>query len=118
MNLPGGLLRRHVRRRPQHGPGLRRPKCCRSAYQPSCCIGTESANDAGGCFPSGLLFYSRLSVQGFCESPVHDLHFAEAAHHDIGRLEVTVNHAMAVRERHCLADLLEDAHEPRQIFSR
>ena len=52
------------------------------------------------------------------QSPVHDLHLAEAAHHHVGRLEVAVNDAVGVGVGHRLADLLEHRHETPAIRRR
>ena len=45
------------------------------------------------------------------EAPVHDLHLAEGADHDVRRLEVAVDHAAGVGVGDRLADLLEDREE-------
>ncbi|MFO0872247.1 MAG: hypothetical protein U0935_25245 [Pirellulales bacterium] len=72
-----------------------------------------------------LLFgVSRLFVghsacrQHLGQTPVHHLHFAERTDHDIGRLEVTMNHAARMRVCHRLTDLLEDADEPATVGGR
>ncbi|HKA06035.1 MAG TPA: hypothetical protein VKD71_02175, partial [Gemmataceae bacterium] len=41
------------------------------------------------------------------KSPVHHLHFAEGTDHDVGRLQVPVQHAAVVGGGHRLAHLLE-----------
>ena len=52
------------------------------------------------------------------QPPVHDLHLAEAADHDVGRLQVAVDDVVGVGVRHRLADLLEDRHEPAAVGRR
>ena len=93
------LLRRNVRRgahdEPVHGfeaaeivrePG-RRHLCCR--------VGLGSAF-----LPQGS--------EVFRQPPIHDQHFTKGADHDVLRLQVAVHDALRVRERHGVADLLED----------
>ena len=61
----------------------------------------------------------RLSLTSFFqdlgESPVHNLDLAERAHHDVGRLQVTVDDAARVGIGHRLADGFEDREKARQI---
>ena len=52
------------------------------------------------------------------QAPVHDLHFAEAADHDVGRFQVAVDHPTAVSIGDGSADLLVDRDEPGQIVIR
>ena len=52
------------------------------------------------------------------QPPVHDLHLAERPDHDVGRLQVAVDHAVGVGVGHRLADLLEDRHEPAAVGRR
>jgi hypothetical protein len=47
----------------------------------------------------------------FRETPVHDEHAAEVAEHDVFRLEIAVDDALAVGEGDGIADLLEDGEE-------
>ena len=47
------------------------------------------------------------SAQLFREPPVHHLHFAELADHDVRRLQVAVNDPARVREPDRLTDLCE-----------
>ena len=46
------------------------------------------------------------------DSPVHEEHFAEGAHHDVGRLDVAVNEAPLVREGERVEELPEDVQAP------
>jgi hypothetical protein len=95
LDLAAGLLRRHVGRRPQHRPRLR-PRAARRRRGET---GHRRAVGPG-----------RLG-----QPPVHDLDLAELAHHDVGRLQVAVDDAARVGERHRLTDLLEDGQEARQV---
>ena len=56
--------------------------------------------------------------QHFRQAPVHDLHLAEAAHHDVGRLQVAVDDVVRVGVGERLADLLEDGREPAALGRR
>ncbi len=47
-------------------------------------------------------------------APVHDLHFAKAPNHDVGRLEVAVNDAARVRKGDAFAQLQEHLEQTRQ----
>ena len=49
------------------------------------------------------------------QAPVHDLHFAEGADHDVGRLQVAVDDAPAVGEADRLAHLRERLEQPRPV---
>ena len=42
------------------------------------------------------------------DAPVHKVHLAELADHDVRWLDVTVNYAPAVREGECITDLDDD----------
>ncbi len=57
-------------------------------------------------------------IQHLGQSPVHHLDLAEAADHDVRRLQVAVDHAPRVGIGHRLADLLEDRQEPRPVLGR
>ena len=57
-------------------------------------------------------------VQHLGQAPVHDLDLAEAADHDVRRLQVPVDHAPRVGVGHRLADLLEDREEPHPVLVR
>jgi hypothetical protein len=54
-------------------------------------------------------------AEHFRQAPVHDLHFAERAHHDVRGLQVAVNHAGPVRVADREAHLLEGA---QAVFER
>ena len=55
--------------------------------------------------------------QDLGQAPVHDLDLAEAADHDVRRLQVAVDHAAGVGVGHRLADLLEDRQEAGQVVA-
>ena len=57
-------------------------------------------------------------VKHLGQAPVHDLHLAEAADHDVRGFQVAVNYAPSVGVGHCLANLLEDGEETSPIGSR
>ena len=70
----------------------------------------------GGC---GLLLVGDSAPgEDLGQAPIHHLDLAEAAHHDVRRLQVAVDHAAGVRVRHRLADLLEDRQEAGQAVGR
>ena len=53
------------------------------------------------------------------DAPVHDEHLPEAADHQVGRLQVAVQHPLVVRVRHRIADPLQDADAaPEHVGSR
>ena len=52
------------------------------------------------------------------EAPVHDLHLAEGAHHDVAGLQVAVDDAAGVGVGHGLGDLLEDPEEAPEVGRR
>ena len=56
--------------------------------------------------------------EDFRKSPVHDLHLAERADHDVGRLEVAMHDAAGVGVGHRLAHLLEGGDEPPAVGRR
>ena len=56
------------------------------------------------------------SRQDLGQAPVHHLDLAEVAHHDVGRLQIAMDHASGVCISHRLADLLEDVEEPGQVL--
>ena len=88
---PLGLLRRHVRRRPELPPRLRRlaPRLGRHAHLGQRLVGLVGPVDDLG------------------QAPVEDDHLAEAPQHDVLRLQVAVHHPARVR----IADRLADRHE-------
>ena len=57
-------------------------------------------------------------VEHLGQAPVHDLDLAEAADHDVRRLQVAVDHAPRVGVGHRLADLLEDREESHPVLVR
>ena len=64
---------------------------------------------------AGLVGHAAL-IEHLGEAPVHDLDLAEAADHDVRRLQVAVDHALRVGVGDRLADLLEDGEEPRPVL--
>ena len=54
-----------------------------------------------------LLVGHTTLVEHLGQTPVHDLHLAETADHDVRRFQVPVDHAPSVGVGHCLTDLLE-----------
>ena len=88
--LPARLLRRHVRRRAENDPRLRRVHATASAS--SCAFALDAA--------SGL---HRLR-----ETEVEHLHRAVGAHFDVRGLQIAVNDALFVRGFERLGDLLRD----------
>jgi hypothetical protein len=103
------LLGRHVRRRADHAGwtvlllgrfgGLR---------------GKQHGHWALG---SGITVADASGSKDLREAPVHDLHLAEGAHHDVRRLEIAVNDVAAVGVGQGLSDLLEDAQQLGQAVS-
>jgi hypothetical protein len=56
--------------------------------------------------------------QNFGQAPIHDLYLAEAADHDVARLQVAVDYAPRMGIGHGLANPLEDAQEMRPVLVR
>ena len=54
------------------------------------------------------------------QPPVHDEHLAEGADHDVLGLEIAMHHALGMRERHAVADLLKNGQKRGQriLFDR
>ncbi len=107
------LLRRHVRGRAHHGADHR--------------IGSRRARTAahgldhrvqGLAAPRALLVRDSAAAQHFRETPVDDLHLAEGAHHDVRGLQVTVEHALAVRVGDGLTHRFEDREQPPAVVGR
>ena len=49
------------------------------------------------------------------EAPVHQVHLAVVAQHDVLGLQVAMDHAALVRELQRLGDALQDRHQPVQV---
>ena len=101
LDLAGGLLGRHVRGRAQHAAGLRLVQ-----------VRTAPHRRDQALLGRGLvrrLVGDASFLQDLGQAPVHHLDLAEAAHHDVRRLQVAVDHASSVGVGHRLADGLEDA---------
>ena len=106
------LLGRHVRRRAHHAAGLREV-ALRALAAPR-----RGDDRLVHRLLAGLFIVDHAALgQDLGQAPVHHLHLAERAHHDVGRLEVAVDHAAGVRIGHRLADLCEDRQEPRPILA-
>ncbi len=101
--VAGRLLRRHVRRRAQRRTRLRQAR-----------ILLRTRHRLHDCRLVRLHGFVLTQLLG--QAPVHDLHFAELADHDVARLEVAVDHALAVGESHRLAHLLDDDQQTRHAF--
>ena len=109
--LPARLLRRHVGRGPHHRPGPRgvdRRAAPRRA--------DRSRPRAIGDGPRLVGRAPRREDLG--QAPVHHLHLAEIADHDVRGLQVAVDHAPGMGIGHRLADILEDPQEPGQLVGR
>ena len=63
-----------------------------------------------------LLVGHTTLVEHLRQTPVHDLHLAEAADHDVRRLQVPVDHAPSMGVGHGLTDLLEDREEAHPVL--
>ena len=101
-----GLLRCHVCRRTHRraGPGEAGG------------VGAAPRRGDDGLLAIGLagllVVHDAAAGQDLGQAPVHHLHLAEGADHDVGRLEVAVDHAAGVGVGHGLGDGLEDRQEP------
>ena len=51
---------------------------------------------------------------GLCDAPVDEKHLSEGTEHDVGGLDVTVEHAALMGELEGVADLQHDLHESRE----
>ncbi len=98
------------------------PACVCSSVAPPAAFGAVVA--PGSALSAGTLRpdHRRLTVvftlpaaQVLGEAPVHDLHLTEGAHHDVGRLQVAVDDAPAVREAHRLTNLEKGLQQPRLV---
>ncbi len=63
-------------------------------------------------------FVRRDGLEHLGQAPVHDLHFTEAADHDVAGLEITVNDTTRMRVSDRLAHLLENSQEPRPVVAQ
>jgi len=106
-------LRRHERQRPQDAARL--------GVQRVRAVGVRAADEGTG-HRLGQVAVRRGGGgrfgQHLGESPVHDLDLAEAADHDVARLEVAVEDPVGVRVGHRLADLLEHRQEAAAVGGR
>ena len=104
------LLGGDVGRRPQHAPDFGGN---RVGPAPD---GPDTALVRG---PDGRRLVGVVAArQHLGQPPVHHLDLPERSHHDVRRLEVAVDHSACVRIGHRLADLREDAQEPREVVGR
>jgi hypothetical protein len=109
IRLARRLFRRHVGRGPQNvtRPGMQpRARRATRSHHPARAFGEPLSRTGRG---------TAFGVQHLGESPVHDLDLAEGAHHDVGGLEVAVDHPLAVGVGHRLAHLLEHLHIPAHV---
>ena len=109
MDLAAGLLRRHVGVGAQGRAGLRRRAVVGGAGR------LDDAGFLGRLWRGARRAPGRGAGQHLGQPPVHDLDLAEGADHDVGRLQVAVDHAPAVGEADRLADLRERLQEPRLV---
>ena len=100
VDVPGGLLRAHVRRRAQHRAGPRHRPFVNGARRQQRTVA------------AGRLVPFR---KGLGQSPVDDQRLTVLAEHDVARFEIAVQHALAVSEAHCLTDVRET---PQQLAER
>ena len=112
-DLAPGLLRRHVGGRTQHRAGQRQLHV----------RGAAAARRRNDFLPLGhparpLVVGDAAQGQHLGQPPIHHLHLAERADHDVRRLQVPVDHPSGVRVGHRLRHLLEDAQGPRQPVGR
>jgi hypothetical protein len=100
LDVAAGLLGRHVGR----GANPARPRWVGVR------TGAHRLNDAHSRIGAAIRRLVGLAALGqhLGQAPVDHLHFSVRADHDVGRLDVAVNHAPGMRVRHCLADGLED----------
>src|SRR5262249_16594118 len=95
VNFTTGLLGRHVRQRAHHRARLRR---------------SDERIEKHSAKRSGLRLWKLRSLPGppdLRQAPVHDLHFPERSHHDVGGLQVTMNHAPRVSKSQGMTNLSE-----------
>ena len=112
-----GLLRRHVRRRAQDRAGLG----VGAELPPSrCCGGADHRLVLRHLMrPAGAFLVGDAPLgQHLGQPPVHHLHLAERPHHDVGRLQVAVDHPLGVGIGHRLRHLQGDPQQARPIGRR
>ncbi len=98
--LPGSLLGRYVRRRAHDRPVERQQRAARPLGDPA----PPKIERARSC--------GRIGVpRHLGQAPVHHLHLAELPDHQVGRLEVSMDHTPAMGKRQGVADLAEDAQQ-------
>ncbi len=96
--VSGGLFRRHIGRCADHGPRLR--------LVGAPCPVADVARP---------IDMRRPTVEDLGQAPVHHLDLAEGSDHDVGGLEVAVDHAPGVRVGHGVAGEDEDSEEPAPV---
>ncbi|MFO0799706.1 MAG: hypothetical protein U0804_19725 [Gemmataceae bacterium] len=108
---PGRLLGRHVRRRPHHRAGLR-------VVRVRVAEGAHLRVRRGGVRVGGGAVGPAADAEHLGQPPVHHLHLAEGADHDVRGLEVAVDHVVGVGVPDGLAHRLEHGHEPAAVVGR
>ena len=111
VGLAARLLGRHVSRGAQHRP------CPRGSGTAAIAV-ANGPDGVAEIAPRSLLIGGSRRTEHFGQSPVHDLHLAEPAHHDIGRFEVAVNDAASMSVGNRLADVFEDPQQPGPVVTR
>jgi hypothetical protein len=109
VGLSAGLFRGHVGGCTQHRPGPRGIGRTAVTDRQHGVVKTTPLCGSIGC--AGC-------PQNFGQAPIHDLYLAEAADHDVARLQVAVDYAPRMGIGHGLANLLEDAQEMRPVLVR
>ena len=82
-------------------------------------VGRRQRISLVGVLAAGRLVRVALAAQRqpFRQTPIHDLDLAEGPDHDVERLQVAVDHPLAVGVGHGLAHLLENLQEPGEVVS-
>ena len=112
VDFPAGLFRREVRRGSEHRPHQRPGpgRIDRQGAAPPAPVRRVRARRVGRDREERVGLAQHLR-----QPPVHDLDHPERPDHDVRRLEVAVNHPLAVRVGDGLANLEEDGEEVGQV---
>ena len=114
VDVAARLFRRHVGGRPHHASELRVRTV---TAEPAECVAAQAIPQCLDVVLLPLTFTRQFLVchatvrKDFGQSPVHHLHFAKVAHHDVGGFQIAVDDAPRVGVCHRLAYLFEDADE-------
>ncbi len=111
VDRPDGLLRRHERRRAKQAASLRRPVLAAGGAN-------LGAADGGVRIVARTAGTSQAAGHHLGQPPVHDLDIAEISDHDVGWLQVPMNHGVRVGIPDRLTHLLEDGQEPTTVGRR